>query len=480
MTHPTQRGARTWRIVLLVAVFAIAAAAIARSPGRGRARPNVLLVSIDSLRADHVGAYGHAKDTTPTIDALARDGALCEWAITSAPWTIPAHATLLSGLPPEVHGVTSYTRRLAPEAVTLAEALHDAGWDTAAFVSGPTVSARHGFDQGFASFDETVADQLGGKAHQGATSPAVVALVEKFLQRWSDDGRERPFFVFLHLWDVHYDYTPPPPYDRMFDPGYEGDLTADDYLRNPRIRRGMDARDLDHVRALYDGEIRFTDDHLGKVVARLRALGVLDDTIVVVTSDHGDEFFEHGLKGHAVSVFDEVLHVPLVIRYPRRVAAGLRVTPQVRLMDVPATILGLAGVRAPQGFGAPGLAERHRATDLTPALGRGSHAAVPVLPAFSQNLIGVRHESLRTPTAKLITVTTPRNGKTRTMLYDLAADPGERTNLARAETAPPFAALLQTTLEAWRAEAAGQTELSTRSVPQPAQEERLRALGYVE
>lgn len=478
MTGPAQRGAGAWRIVLLVVVFVIAVAAALHSPGR--ARPNVLLVSIDSLRADHVGAYGHAKDTTPTIDALAHDGTLFEWAITSAPWTIPAHATLLTGLPPEVHRVTSYTRRLAPEAVTLAEVLRDSGWDTAAFVSGPTVSARYGFDQGFASFDESVAEQDQIKARQGATSPGVVALVDAFLSRWSDDARQRPFFVFLHLWDVHYDYVPPPPYDRMFDPGYEGDLTTEDYPNNPRIWRGMDARELDHVRALYDGEIRFTDHHLGRLVARLRELGVLDDTIVVVTSDHGDEFFEHGLKGHALSVFDEVLHVPLVIRYPRRVAAGRRIVEQVRLMDVPATILGLADVPAPQGFGAPGLAERHRATDLSSWLGRGARTAMPTLPAFSQNLVGVRHESLRTPTAKLITVTTPRDGKKRTLLFDLAADPGERTNLARAETAPPFGPLLQTTLEAWQAETARQTGLSTRSVPQPAQEERLRALGYVE
>lgn len=480
MSAPTGGGAGGGRIVLLVAVVAVAWAAVARSPMLGPDRPNVLLVSIDSLRADHVGAYGHAKDTTPTIDALARDGALFAWAITSAPWTIPAHATLLTGLPPEVHRVTSYTRRLAPEAVTLAEVLRDSGWDTAAFVSGPTVSARYGFEQGFGSFDESVSEREQSEKRQSPTSPTVVSLVDAFLQSWSDDGRRRPFFVFLHLWDVHYDYAPPPPYDRMFDPDYQGDLTTENYMRNARIRRGMDARDLDHVRALYDGEIRLTDDHLGTLVERLREMGVLDDTIVVVTSDHGDEFFEHGLKGHAVSVFDEVLHVPLVIRFPGRVAAGLRVEQQVRLMDVPATILGLAGVRPPPGFGAPSLAERHRATDLSPALAPGSRTPVPVLPAFSQNTVGFRHESIRTPTAKLITVTKPRDGGKRTLLFDLAADPGERKNLVRAEPAPPFAALLQSTLEAWQAEAAREADRSVKNVPQPAQEERLRALGYVE
>jgi arylsulfatase A-like enzyme len=479
MPFPTKRGAGAWRIVLLVVVVGTVAGAAVMDRG-ARRRPNVLLVSIDSLRADHVGAYGHPQDTTPTIDALARDGALFAWAITSAPWTIPAHATLLTGLPPEVHGVTSYVRRLAPDAVTLAEALRDAGWDTAAFVSGPTVSARYGFDQGFASFDESVVEQDHHKSPQGATSPGVIALVDGFLQRWSDDGRRQPFFVFLHLWDVHYDYAPPPPYDRMFDPGYVGDLTSENYIRNPRIHRGMDPRELDHVRALYDGEIRFTDDHLGRLIARLRELGVLDDTIVVVTSDHGDEFFEHGLKGHAVSVFDEVVHVPLVIRYPRRIPAGLRIDEQVRLMDVPATILGLANVPPPQGFAGAKLAERHRAVDLSGSLDRGRRDAVPVLPAFSQNLIAIRHESVRTRTAKLITVSTLGGDRKRRMLFDLAADPGERTNLARTQPAPAFAPLLQTALDAWHAETARQTDLSASLVPQPAQEERLRALGYVQ
>jgi arylsulfatase A-like enzyme len=440
----------------------------------------VLLVSIDSLRADHLGSYGHRNDTSPTIDALAREGALFEAAISSAPWTIPAHATMLSGLPPEVHGVTSYRRRLAPEAITLAEVLRDAGYATAAFVSGPTVMAQHGFDQGFASYDESMVEPDRRKSARGQTSPGLVTLVDGFLHRWSDDGRRAPFFVFLHMWDVHYDYAPPPPYDRMFDPDYQGDMTADDFTRNTRITAKMDPRDLAHVRALYDGEIRCTDDHLGRIVATLRALDALDDTIVVVTADHGEEFFEHGLKGHGVALHDEVIRIPLVVRWPRRIAAGQRVSEQVRLGDLAPTILGLAGVPSPPGFAAPQLGEPNRALDVTSWITSRDAGACPALPAFSQTLIGLRHESVRTPTAKLIRRENPKSGKTRTMLYDLEADPREKTDLAPLEPRLAFAPALQAMLAEWRAETGRQTALSTKLVPARAQEERLRALGYVE
>ena len=442
--------------------------------------PNVLLVSIDSLRADHLGAYGHANDTSPTIDALAREGALFETAISSAPWTIPAHATMLSGLPPEVHGVTSYQRSLAPEAITLAEVLRDAGWTTAAFVSGPTVMAQYGFAQGFASYDESMVEPDRHKSARGQTSPGLVKLVDGFLRRWNDDGRKAPFFVFLHMWDVHYDYAPPPPYDRMFDPDYRGDVTADDFTRNARINAKMDPRDLAHVRALYDGEIRYTDDHLGRIVATLRALDVLDDTIVVVTSDHGEEFFEHGLKGHGVALYDEVIRIPLVVRWPARIAGGQRVREQVRLGDLAPTILGLAGVPAPAGFAAPELRTPDRALDVSPWITANDGTERPALPAFSQTLIGLRHESVRTQGAKLIRRENPQSGKTRTMLYDLEADPLEKTDLAPRKPRPAFGPALQVMLAEWRAETGRQKELATKLVPAREQEERLRALGYIE
>ena len=450
-------------------------------------RPNVLLVSIDSLRADHVGAYGYARDTSPAIDALARGGVLFENAISSAPWTVPAHMTLLTGLPPEVHDVVTVRQKLSPDAVTLAEVLQDAGYATAAFVSGPTVMAHYGFGQGFASYDESMVERRPKLAGAAVSSPGLVDLVSGWLDRWSTAETRETFFVFLHMWDVHYDYVPPREYVERFDPGYDGDLDVRRFETNERLHRGMAPRDLRHLIALYDGEIRFTDDHLARLVAKLRTLGVLDDTIVVVTSDHGEEFFEHGAKGHAKTLYDEVLRVPLVVRYPRRVAPAQRVTQQVRLMDVAPTILGLAGVTAPEGFGASDVAPEHRFADVSPYLAGPASPPFPVLPAFSSNLwLSGKQHAVRTADAKLIRyepalpLRPPLPSRVGTEVFDLALDPGERTNLFSTETAPLFLATLDPLLASWRSDTGRQTKLALARKPDPQAAARLRALGYLQ
>ena len=480
---------RAWRVIRLCGLaavvagvlWALAAGAPSARSGAPAPRPNVLLVSIDSLRADHLGSYGYARDTSPAIDALAREGVLFENAISSAPWTVPAHMTLLTALPPEVHDVVTIRQQLSPDAVTLAEVLQAAGWETAAFVSGPTVMAHFGFDQGFALYDESTVEVSPKKIGDVVTSPGLVDLVNGWLARWSDAGRRAPFFVFLHMWDVHYDYVPPPEYVRRFDPDYTGDVDTRHFETNPRLHRDMDPRDLAHVIALYDGEIRFTDDHLARIFAELRVLGALDDTIVVVTSDHGEEFFEHGQKGHAKTLYEEVLRVPLVVRYPRRIAAGRRVAEPVRLMDVAPTILGLAGVAPPDGFGTHALDAAHRAADLTPYVAGRSPAPMPALAAFSANRwLGGRQSAVRTADAKLVRHDKPLPNRPPVEVFDLARDPGERENLASTAAAPPLLATLDPLLDAWQADAGRQTKLALARKPGAQHEARLRALGYVD
>lgn len=468
----------------LAAVVVSCIAALAAGRGvrpAGTARPNVLLVSIDSLRADHLGAYGYGRDTSPAIDALARDGVLFEQAIAPAPWTIPSHMTLLTGLSPEVHGVVSRQNRLSPDAVTLAEVLRDAGYDTAAFVSGPTVMRRYGFDQGFGSYDQSAVEERSERSGGVVTSPALVDLVGGYLERWSTGGRKQPFFVFLHMWDVHYDYVPPEEYVRRFDPDYTGDLDATGFEGNPRLFKEMPSRDLQHLIALYDGEIRFTDDHLARIVARLREMGVLDDTVLVVTADHGEEFFEHGQKGHAKTLYDEVLHVPLVVRYPRRIPAGQRVAGQVRLMDVAPTVLGLAGVPPTAGFAGATLAAEHRAMDLTPHVAGTLRPPLPALAAIGSNRwLGARQHSLRTTHAKLIRYERAPPSASETELYDLERDPGEQRNLRGSAAGPPLLSALAPALDAWLADARAGRLTAVALAPAPQHEARLRALGYVE
>jgi len=219
--------------------------------------------------------------------------------------------------------------------------------------------------------------------------------------------------------------TPPPaPYDRIFDPDYDGDLDASNFENNPALRRDMPARDLQHLVALYDGEIRFTDEWIGRLLGTLDRMGIGDDTIVVVTADHGDEFFEHGRKGHAVTLYDEVLRVPLVIRYGRRVAPGQVVDEQVRLEDVAPTILGLADVTPPEDFGVHGGPAGSAGVDLSPWLLGRAVGPPPTLPVHALLLFLGQRDAIRTKTHKLLA--TIKGTRRNAVFFDLLTDPGEK------------------------------------------------------
>jgi len=322
-------------------------------------RPNVLLISIDSLRADHLGCYGYARATSPALDRLARDGALFQNHCASTSWTLPSHAALFTSLPDGIHGCTDSDRALDGSAPTLAERFRGAGYATAGFFSGPFLHPVFGFGRGFQSYEDCTSygaltneiapetfngdGRLDRAAHSDVTGPRIFAALE----RWFTGRPKRPFFLFVHLWDVHYDYIPPPPFDKEFDPDYTGAFTGVDFFWNSQVNPGMDPRDLQHLVALYDGEIAWTDTFVGKIRELLETRGLLDDTVVAVTSDHGDEFFEHGQKTHRRSLYDEVTHVPLVLRFPRRVRAGTTLRAQTRSIDVGPTLLELAGLPAP-------------------------------------------------------------------------------------------------------------------------------------
>jgi arylsulfatase A-like enzyme len=446
-------------------------------------RANVLLVSIDSLRADHVHAYGYARETTPAIDALARDGVLFRTAVAPSSWTLPSHLTLLTSLPPIAHRVESSRLRLSRRAVTLAEVLRGAGYETAGVIGGPFLRSAHGYAQGFDFYDESVVKGATEERewNREITSPPLVDRALGWLRDWRARRSGRPFFLFLHLWDVHYDYAPPPPYDRMFDPDYAGNLDPVDLETNSSINPDLPERDLEHLVALYDGEIRFTDEHLRRLFAWLDEAGLREDTLVVVTADHGDEFFEHGNKGHRKTLFDEAVRVPLVLRYPRRVPGGQSIDGLVRLMDVAPTILALAAVERPADFGAAGGPEVGRPADLSPWL-VGDDAAPPFPPLMAFNRTTTRrfvHESVHTRNLKLIR-TESKHG-TGARFYDLQRDPGEQRDLGSTEARPHARKWLERSLRDYRR--AWQKNGGGFAVPlhvDEETEEKLRALGYVD
>jgi arylsulfatase A-like enzyme len=307
---------------------------------------NVILLSIDSLRADHLGAYGYARATSPAIDALAKDGVLFRHNISTTSWTLPAHMSLLTARSLLGHGVVSDDRSLPESVGTVAEAFHKGGYETHAIVSAPYVHSRYGFARGFDDYDDrTIHFETNEDSYRSVTAPRLLDAAEAFLGQ----ARAKPFFLFLHFWDVHYDYAPGAPYETMFDPGYTGTVTGDNFYFDAKINKDMNPRDLAHLVALYDGEIRLVDDHVARLGKALERLGIAERTIVAIVGDHGDEFFEHGNKGHHRTLYAEVLDTPFVLFVPGRQPARATIEDETSLVDVGPTLLGLAGLASPGG-----------------------------------------------------------------------------------------------------------------------------------
>ena len=464
-----RRGRGLGAALALLALALIGAGLwIARRPRAPRG-PNVVLITIESLRTDHVGCYGGAKPTTPQLDALAQESVVYERAHAVTSWTLASHASLFTGLYPTAHRAERPLSRLDDQHHTLAEILTQAGYQCGGVISGPYLRRPHGLQQGFAFWDERPSSLDMSESHDDVTNPEMLAGVERFLERVDP---ERPFFLFAYFWDPHFDYLPPAPYDRQFVDADDEPVDVRDYEAEEPVRAGLPAAQLDYVRAQYDGEIRWTDEHLGRLLASLRARGVWDDTLIVVTADHGEEFFEHGHKGHKHNVYQESVHVPLVVKYPHAGPTG-RDARLASLVDVLPTVLEVTG-----------------AEDALARAGRSLLAPQSARPVFLELLetwyvhrpgeAEAREElawfAVLSGQHKLVFV--PR--EQRLELYDLASDPRETQDLAASQ--PDTVRGLMQELEGWRAE---QLERA-RAYREDARAElgdgelaRLRELGYV-
>jgi arylsulfatase A-like enzyme len=488
LTQPPRR--KTWKLLAaLGAAVGIAAALWTLFP---RERPNIILISIDSLRPDHLGCYGYGRSTSPTIDRLAREGALFETAVSSTSWTLPAHAALFTSLPDRVHGCMDDLKWLDGTRTTLAEALKAAGYRTAGFFSGPYLHPCFGFSQGFESYhdctsysrrsvdliksDKLFNNQIGqismdimNLSHEDITNPIVLADVKSWLEKRPGG----PFFLFIHLWDVHYDYVAPPPYDTMFDPGYKGPVNGRDVLKLYRKPADWTDADVEHLKALYDAEIRFADDTIGQILSELERHGLKEKSILAVTSDHGEAFYEHGLQGHRWTLYEEELRIPLILRYPRSIPAGPRLKYPASIIDIAPTILDLAGL--PPLSHAMGLS-------LVPLLS-GSATPPPEEAAVSELSVPanrIHSFSIRSHNWKDIFDLNKR----QCFVFDLKKDPLESSPLA--EDKSPFNpqeidVLYKATAQKLQEEAARLPMPGERDTPPISKmtEDQLRSLGYL-
>lgn len=462
------------------------------SPSRPQ---GVVVLLADTLRPDRLSTYGHDRPTSPLVDQLAREGALFGDVVAQAPWTKVSMASLLTSLYPSTVGVFDIPDRVPNAATTLAEAYRQAGYATFGLSSVSFTGKLSNLHQGYETLLESV------KLREGKTARP---LVDRLLP-WLESHRDVPFFVFLHVFDPHSPYEPAAPYNSMW-------LKDDDLAEHRRekeqvkkaiadpMRRFMDmplqsevaplmdpAEYLKGELAWYDGSIRGMDDELSRVVTRLHELGVDQRSLVAFTSDHGEEFFEHGWMFHGQTVYGELVKVPLVLRYPGVVPAGAKVDETVELIDLMPTLLDLSGLPIPEGLQGQSLVPLLPGDHDSTAKDRGSWRRRP---AISQRppmmrpsqppLQSLESTALIYEGWKLVHHREPQPGLSEYELFDYRNDPFDQHDVAGEN--PEVVKRLGAMLAAWRAEAEAKqlsSDVGAENLS-PEELERLRSLGYVE
>jgi arylsulfatase A-like enzyme len=328
-------------LLVISTIFWLSNTAVSKAESKVETQPNIVFIVVDALRADHVSSYGYHRQTTPNVDALVADkGTLFTDMTAASSWTNPSNGAMLtSHTPSSIDTVWSdMDRRIPEEEMMLAEYLKDAGYHTAGFVSNWWVQAQFGYAQGFDTYSKTVGSEL-----------TRASTLNNLATEWLDENladvnnNDKLLFLFLYYMDPHTWYDPPSPYDTKYDSSYTGTLTAEVYGHG----RDVVQRDIEHLIALYDGEISYWDFHLGKMFKYLEDNGVLDNSIVVITSDHGQMFGEHGKWIHRNSLYEEVVRVPLLFSYPGTITAGQVLTTPVHMMDITPTLLDMVGLAVP-------------------------------------------------------------------------------------------------------------------------------------
>jgi arylsulfatase A-like enzyme len=390
--------------------------------------PNVVVISIDTLRADHCSVNGYERDTTPNLRKLAEHGTRFETAYSPTSTTAPSHATMFTGLSPVTHGVVKNGIELGSDFTTLAELLREDGYQTAAVAGSFAMAGKFGFEQGFDSYDDDFPkegstydlEQWQGHAVRRGFDRRATETTEIAVD-WLRDNREenRPFLLFVHYFDPHDPYDPPAEYEERLA------VQVPEFL--PTEWR---ERKLFETVAKYDAEILYTDSEIGNLLAVLNELDLEEDTVVIVTSDHGEGLMDHGWFLHGAYIYEEQVRVPMLVRWPERVAAGRTISEPVEMIDLLPTILGFIG-RSRSAENLPGrdlglamlreepksLKAEHPIHLFRQHFREGMHPALP--------LKGVQH-GLRDGRWKVILA--PEEGTRE--LYDLEEDPGESVDLA--------------------------------------------------
>jgi len=417
-----------------------------------RAVSGILLVVLDTVRADHLGCYGSSRPTSPNLDRLASEGERYDSAFAQAPWTLPAVASILTGQAPHVHGAggrLGELRAIRRDLPTLAERVSQAGYATAGFVNVVFLDPGSGLGRGFDRYD-LKRSRFVNKAERNAAETTDAALA------WLQGVKERPYFLFVHYFDAHQTYDPPPPYDQMFEPDERRELEPGWGMPAQifGVRKGtltLTPRQKESLVARYDGEIRFVDEQFGRLRHGMEDLGLWPRSLVIVVADHGEEFWDHGSIEHGHTHYRELLQIPLIVRRPNGLSGAVR-KERVRQIDIVPTVLEAAGLPADGDL--PG----H-------VLGRGrSDVSVAEGTLWAGDLASVRSD--------LATLILDRTDGRRWLFAP--EDPLERHDLDGLR--PELESSLESIL---RALPPTRTDSQEVWQPSPEQLEQLRSLGYV-
>ncbi|MFC6799891.1 sulfatase-like hydrolase/transferase [Haladaptatus sp. DYSN1] len=475
---------------------------------------NVIIYVLDALRADHLSCYGYTRETTPNIDALAAEGFRYENCFSPATWTKPVSASILTGAYPPVHGMRTREDTFDADITRLSELLSDVGFDTGGFSTMGNVSKSIGYGRGFDQYldlykDEKIVKKRATKSAETeeldheTTDEIALPRAEDLTEQLVDwiDCRENDFFAFCWSIEPHIPYDPPKQYRMFVDSEYDGSVDG----QRDTLPEVKSEADLNHLKALYDGEIRYNDDEIGRIVSYLKDIGEYKDTLIVITGDHGDAFNEHGRLTHGHLPYDELAHVPLVVKPPQSMdATTTSYTETCSLIDIFPTVAKSVEVAS--------LPATVQGRPLPPVGPTGS--SVPVFSETISRDIYPAFYSVRTEKWKYMTVDQPdrtlgtlldtvqilykRNIITDILsnpwyyfkryqhsedeyLYDLQSDPGETKNLV--DSQPEQVSELNEHLQAWLKDSERiHRELKTTGSGSidSATDEQLRLLGYID
>lgn len=406
-------------------------------------KPNVVLIVLDTMRGDRLSCLGYPRKVTPNIDRIATKSTIYSRAYSTDFWTLPSHASIFTGMYPSQIAATSETNQLPPSAVTLAEILSRADYHTAAFSCNSWVSLERGFGQGFAEFSEIWRPNKTNHAreHQPLETTATNEILS-WLQ--NSQGKQQPFFAFVNLNATHMPYNPPEKYQAEFlGNGYDSERVAlcskiSGMWAHLAGALPLDQADFRILRDLYDGEVAYVDSCVGQIVNCLKNNNMLDNTLLIITSDHGENLGEHGMIDHLLSMYDTTLHVPLIIHCPGKFPAGVVDSDLVSLVDIAPTILDVCGLTksvdhleiAQQSLAGPKQQKRQFVLGENERPVNGVGLMKSRYPAFDTSSIDCAMRAIRTKKHKLIW-----SIDRRIELFDLDTDPQELRDISTKDTA---------------------------------------------